>query len=132
MPYVVIGPEPFQCSKLFMNHVLCRRALELVRKVCGGKHLVVCQLLQNIGNVYAAQRKYKDAIACLREALDGLNILHGVDDPKNAEVVYELGLAYAAMGSNTNAKSFLLKGLEMAPSHNHAADAQIVLEPLHS
>ncbi|MEO7649016.1 MAG: tetratricopeptide repeat protein, partial [Bryobacteraceae bacterium] len=70
-------------------------------------------------------KKHFAAKAFTRAILDYKNALR--ETPRNAEVFYQLGLAYAAMGDSLSAAVSLMKATEIEPKHR---DAQLKLSYL--
>ena len=82
------------------------------------------QVLDTIGWIYLQKQLPALAVPAFEKAIAG--------NPKNAELLYHLGKAYAAAGDSTKARTTLQKALAISTNFNGVADARDLLSALGS
>eukprot|EP00956_Cyclotella_meneghiniana_P018047 scaffold29822_cov65-Cyclotella_meneghiniana.AAC.2 len=72
---------------------LFEKALELAISIHGQKHMVVAEILLDLGELLHETHRYEQAIFCFDESLGTYVSLFGTDDIKVASVLYRKGVA---------------------------------------
>ena len=96
--------------------------LRLGRKIWGGSHMELSNVLNSVGNVHRNRGEVKRALRCYEESLRIRTKVHdelGVANTKN-----NIGAIFTAMGRNDRARRFYAEALRVKTAKLGASDVE--------
>jgi TonB family protein len=104
----------YKAGKLDDALKFAQQAVDLSVKVFGAEHTETATAYINLGTIYQAKKKYKDAGASLQKALSILRSAPGANEKTTARTLNDLALALALDGDRKQAEQTYLLALASA------------------
>lgn len=111
---------------------LARRVVEIREKALGGEHLLVANALNNLGSVYLAQKKEKEAESAVRRAFQIAEKVGGPAQPLLVEIHTQLAVLDSRDADLDGAEKHLESALSIAealrgPDHRSTISTRLTL-----
>ena len=124
-----LGNTLYYTGQVDAAEAVNRRALDLDRRLYGGRHPSVAVDLFNLGNIALDHADYPASERLFREALAINDAWYGPDHPRTASNVMMLGRAAAYVGHTSDAAALYeraLKSMQIAYGERHVRVAAVV------
>lgn len=104
----------YKAGKLDNALSLAQKAVELSQKIYGAESLETATAYKNLGIIYRAKKKYKEAITNLQKAVEIYRLKPNQNAKAIAQTLDELALAFALEGDNKQAEVIYTEALATA------------------